>query len=67
MTKVMSRAVLVLLVLGVVIGVWRVLGGGADITDPAWPKNAYNNLIDWASQIEDIIPGATPTSTPPQT
>ena len=33
-----------ILMLGVVLGIWRFLGDGANITDPQWVPNAIANM-----------------------
>lgn len=49
----MRRVLAVLFAIGVVVGSWRVLGDGADITDPAWVTNATKNvgeLFGWSDE-----------------
>lgn len=55
MKKVLSAFVTTLLVIGFVWGVWRVLGGGAEITDPQWPANAYETIREWFGGADDTI------------
>lgn len=55
MKKMLSAFVTTLVVIGVVLGVWRFLGDGADITDPEWPRNAYETIKEWSEGADDTI------------
>lgn len=67
MKRVISAFLTTVLVIGVVIGAWRVLGGGADITDPQWPANAYETVRDWFDGADDTIRKRTDQSLVPIT
>lgn len=49
--------------IGIVLGMWRWLGGGVSITDPAWIGNASATVQGWATAIpnfvERVLGGAT--------
>lgn len=54
----LSSVIVALVLLGVVLGCWRYLGGGAGITDPAWIGNAVKNgqkMIGWGDGVGDNI------------
>lgn len=55
MKRMVSTFFTTLVVIGLVIGVWRFLGDGADITDPAWPQNAYENVRDWMTGVDETV------------
>lgn len=58
-----GRVLGVLIVLGIVLGLWRYLGAGAGIGSPDWFGNAFDTVgrfLDWvAARTEDLAGRAT--------
>lgn len=55
-----GRVVGTVLMAGVIIGLWRVLGQGASITDPQWFANASATLSEFTVWAQHIITGLLP-------
>lgn len=60
------RFVAALFAVGVVLGCWRFLGDGADLTDPQWLGNATSNvreLFGWSNEtVRDRTDGGSSPS-----
>lgn len=66
MKKMLRTFFVTLVVIGLVIGVWRFLGDGADITDPEWPQNVYENVQEWFAGADSTVRDRTDSMHAPQ-
>lgn len=63
MPDMVKRALGVLLIIGVVLGLWRYLGDGASITDPAWSRNAERKVASWFDESDRLVRQRAPEPT----
>ncbi|MEV8544598.1 hypothetical protein [Streptomyces sp. NPDC051572] len=54
---ILLRTLSYLAAVGVVLGIWRLLGHGASVTDPEWLKNAVKSLSAFGDKVAQLIDG----------
>lgn len=49
--RVLGKALTLLLIIGVLLGAWRYIGGGIGIGQPGWLAAAFDNVEGWFADL----------------